>query len=151
MRARTVPAHLWYARHATGARLRQCLVDPAIERAEVARARAPRHFLAAAEQDERRDAADAEATGELLVLVGVHLAYLQLRTSLGGEAVEHRRHGTTRAAPLRPEIHEHRQVAAPGMRFESLRVERNRLARDNCGLAFRAGGVVSQSILRDAD
>ena len=92
------------------------------------RARAPRDLLAIAKQDQRGDAADAETPRELLMLVGVELADLQLRASLIGDAIEHRRHRAAGAAPRRPEVHEHRQAAACGVRLERLRIERHRAA-----------------------
>ena len=57
-------------------------VEPLRERTEVRRARAAREFLAVAKQDQRRNAADAELAGQLLILVRIELAHLQLRASL---------------------------------------------------------------------
>ena len=64
--------------------------------------------LAVDEGEHRRDRLDAELPGDRGVLVDIHLD--QLHLALGGpdHLFEHRGELLARAAPLRPEIHQHR-------------------------------------------
>src|SRR6266511_1073998 len=67
--------------------------------------------LSALEEDHRGDAHDPEALRQLGLLVDVHLDEPELIRSLLGDLVEDRRDRVTGAAPLRPEIDEHRLFA----------------------------------------
>ena len=67
-------------------------------------------------------------SGRALLLVDVDLHELELAVSLLDDLVEHGRDGVARAAPLRPEVHEHRCVA-----LQDLLLER-RLCHVDCHL-----------------
>src|SRR6185503_1656901 len=66
--------------------------------------------LAALEDENRRDAADAELRGGVRVLVDVELADGDLAIVIGRQRVDGRRETPARAAPLRPEIDQDRLV-----------------------------------------
>src|SRR5206468_2002713 len=63
---------------------------------------------AAAEQLDRRDAADLELLGQVLVLVGVDLDDLDVAGVLIGYLFEDRTQRAARAAPGSPEVHQYR-------------------------------------------
>ena len=63
--------------------------------------------LAALEDENRRNAADAELRRGVRVLVHVELADRHLAVVVGRERVDRRRQPPARAAPLRPEVDEH--------------------------------------------
>ncbi len=67
--------------------------------------------LAVAEQLAGGDAADAEPLGQRLLLLGVDLRHHQLAVVALGELDEDRREHPARAAPLCPEVHQHRPLA----------------------------------------
>jgi len=68
------------------------------------------HRLAVLEQDHRRDRADPELGADLAVAVGVDLADLRPAGELLGDLVDRGRQHPARLAPLRPEVHEDRNV-----------------------------------------
>jgi len=74
-------------------------------------ARLASDFATAFEQDQRRNAADAELACELGLGVGIELRESCPRLQLGSSGRVLRRHALTRAAPRRPEIHHHWHVA----------------------------------------
>src|SRR6185437_9473524 len=74
--------------------------------------------LAALEDHQGRDTADAIGARSLLVLVGVDLGDLQLALVGLRDVVQQRRDGLARAAPLSPEIHQHRGVGLQHLGFE---------------------------------
>ena len=67
--------------------------------------------LAVLEEDHRRDRDDPVALGQLALLVDVDLDELQLAVALLDDPVEHGRDGVARAAPLGPEVDDHRRLA----------------------------------------
>ena len=64
----------------------------------------------ALEQQQRRNAADAEPAGRVGILVHVELAYGEASVEVGGHRIHGRRKPAARAAPLRPEIDENRAI-----------------------------------------
>src|SRR5256714_10217630 len=70
------------------------------------------HLLA--EHDQRRNRADAEGAGELLLLVGVHLGEDDVRMRLRCLLVD-RREAFARPAPRRPEVDQHHRVVIDGL------------------------------------
>ena len=64
--------------------------------------------LATVEGDDRRNRLDAELAGDLRVLVDVHLDEGDLAVRIRHRLFERRRELFARAAPRRPEIHQHR-------------------------------------------
>ena len=74
--------------------------------------------LAALEDEQRGDAADAVAAGRHVVLVDVHLHDLELAAVLLGDSVHDRRERTTRATPCGPEIDQN-----GGVRLQDLLLE----------------------------
>src|SRR3954465_7876310 len=81
------------------------------------------------EEDHHRDRLDAEAHGEALLLVDVDLDELEVAVALVDDLVEHGRDGVARAAPLSPEVDDHRLVALEHFLLEAL-------FRDSCGHRF---------------
>src|SRR5579875_689777 len=76
--------------------------------------------LAALEHHQGRNAADAVGARGLLVLVDVDLGDLQPAGVIAGDVVQHRRDRLARAAPLRPEIQQHRCLGLQHLGFEVL-------------------------------
>src|SRR3954452_17268834 len=74
-------------------------------------------LLAVAEEDHRRDREDLVLRGRLLVVVDVELDDPQVVAGLG-DLLEGRRDDAARAAPGRPEVHEHRDVVLQHFRLE---------------------------------
>src|SRR5438105_11348202 len=70
------------------------------------------HFLA--EHDQRRNRADAEGAGELLLLVGVHLGEDDVRMRLRCLLVDGRE-AFARPAPRCPEVDQHHRVVIDGL------------------------------------
>jgi hypothetical protein len=62
-------------------------------------------------QSEGGDALDAELTGDLLLLVGIHFYKNGLANGLGGGFGELGGHHLTRSTPGCPEVDDHRQRA----------------------------------------
>src|SRR5918999_3988843 len=79
-----------------------------------------RRGLAVLEEDHGRDRRDAVADRELLLLVDVHLDDAELAFALLRDAVEHGGDGVARAAPLGPEVDDHRRVALDHLGVEGL-------------------------------
>ena len=73
--------------------------------------------LSVPERNERGNGHDAEAHGQRLLLVHVHLSDLHLRVP-GGELVHHRALHPARAAPIRPKIHQHRLLGLQHFLFK---------------------------------
>ena len=104
--------------------------ERALDRALRLRADHGGRRLAVAEQDQRGDGGDAVALLEFVLLVDVDLDELQVVLTLGRNAVEDGSDGVARAAPFRPEVHEHGLVA-----LEDLLVEgRGRYFEGHCFL-----------------
>ena len=59
------------------------------------------------EEQQRRNAADGEASGHVRVLVDVQLGNRRAAVEFRGERVDGRRQTPARTAPLRPEIDQH--------------------------------------------
>src|SRR5579859_6598620 len=76
--------------------------------------------LAILKQDERRDAHDFEASGELQVVVDVDLADAKLSWVVGRDLVKHRRDHLARPAPLRPEVDQNRTYGTLDLLIERL-------------------------------
>src|SRR5580700_5907952 len=68
--------------------------------------------LAVIEYDQRRDAADAVASGDRRLLVDIDFGETDARLEFLCGALEDRRHRAARTAPRRPEIDDHRHVVA---------------------------------------
>jgi len=101
-----------------------------------------------AKQDQRRDAADVEAPGELRLLVRIDLADLQGRRALLRGAIQYRRHHLARAAPRGPEVHQHGQASLGRVSREGSRIEGNDLPLHQLGFALRALGMLAHAIGR---
>src|SRR5215207_5190223 len=86
-------------------------------------------LAAAVEEDERRDALDAEALRHLLVLVHVELDEAHAPLVLLRQRLEGRRERAARRAPLRPEVQHHGHVRLKHLALEARVVHgRNKLA-----------------------
>src|SRR5690349_17075709 len=86
------------SRHVNG------LAQPAAKRGGVHRAGAMRRDLAGLENDQGRDAANAIASGDLALPIGVKLQEAELGLHLAGHAFIGRGHHLAWTAPLRPEV-----------------------------------------------
>jgi hypothetical protein len=109
-----------------------------------------RHFAAAAEQDQRGDAADAVARAQVRLGVGVHLRQAQLRFQLRGGGLEVRRHAAAGPAPRRPEVDQHGQAAGADVAVETGFVQRERLAGEQRLVAAPAGRRLAELVARHA-
>src|SRR5262245_37689458 len=74
--------------------------------------------LAALEEDQVRDAADAIARRGLRVLVDVHLEDLQLPVVFPRQLLDHRRDRPARSAPRGPEVDQDRKRALQDLALE---------------------------------
>src|ERR1041385_2354025 len=77
----------------------------------------PLGLAPAVEEDERRDALDAEALRHLLVLVNVELDELDLPLVALGQLLERGRERATRRTPLGPEVQNHGHVRLQNLRL----------------------------------
>src|SRR5262245_60142552 len=82
------------------------------------------------EQDHGRDALDTEASGELLLFIGVDLGEAHPGFELARRLLELRRHRLAGSAPWRPEVDQQGNVALGGVALEALRVQRHGMARE---------------------
>src|SRR5690606_13376282 len=123
---REVNAETVYSRPGAGARSDQPepvsdgFVDPRLQARLRRSTCAVGDQLAALEHHQRRDSAHAELGRQARVLVDVHLGDLQLALVLGRELLERRADLTAGAAPLRPEIHQDRNIRAEYLGLEGL-------------------------------
>jgi hypothetical protein len=101
----------------------------------------PRHFAAADEQRDGRDAANVEPRAHALCLVRIHLDELHARLEFRCGLLEGRRHHPARAAPGRPEVHQHGQLAARDVALELGGIEIG-------GMAGEEGLVAAAAIRR---
>jgi hypothetical protein len=124
----------------------QRAVEPARKRATVHRAGLSRNLAPVTKEDQRRDAADVEAAGELLLLIRVDLCNLQSCGALLGCAFEHGGHHSARSAPRSPEIHEHGETRTLYVCGETCGVQRHRLAREEFRLAARTFRMLARSV-----
>ena len=108
------------------------------------------HFHAALEQRQRRDAADVEACRQILMVLGVDLDHPHPRLQLGGGLLEGRGHHAARAAPRRPEVHQHRDLAAADVAVKGGFVQRDRRAGEQRPVAAAAVGLAGQVVGVDA-
>jgi hypothetical protein len=102
----------------------------------------PRYFAAALKNDQRRDASDAVATGDLLGALGVELRESHARLQLRGRAGEVRCHGAARPAPRSPEIDDDGDFASVDLSLEIRRSEFGRVAIEKGLLAVSANRAV---------
>ena len=93
-------------------------------------ARLAGNFSAAAKQRQGRYAADAEARGQCLLRLGVDLGQAYLGLEHPGGLYKGGRHLPARAAPWRPEVDQHRDVAAADVTVEARGVEVDRVGRE---------------------
>ena len=84
--------------------------DPVLQPALRQRADLRRGGLAVLEQDQRRDAAHRIVVRRHRVVVDVHLGDRQLAGELAGEFLQRRADHLAGAAPLGPEVHQHRSL-----------------------------------------
>jgi hypothetical protein len=77
------------------------------------------NHLASLEQQQRGDAAHVIAHGGAAVGVYIHLAHLRLAGVFGGNGVDRRSDLPARAAPFRPEIHQHRDIGPEDILIEA--------------------------------
>src|SRR4029079_684044 len=80
-------------------------------------------LVAAAEEEDLRDAGDPIANGRVLVVVGVEIADLQLADVLLGQAVYGRGQGAAWPAPRRPEVDQDWLIALDHLFFPVFRRE----------------------------
>src|SRR5579863_8207388 len=129
----------------------QRAVQPLRETDRIQRAGLACELASRAKEDQRGNAADTQAPGELRLLVGVDFSYAKLRRAAGRRALQDRREHAAGPAPGRPEVHENRQRRALDVRGKRGCVEWNRLAAQQVCLATRALGVLSRSRRGHAD
>src|SRR6185437_9612774 len=86
-------------------------------------ARLSRDFFATLEDDHRRNAANVEACGRALRVIGIELGDQRGALFVARELVDERRHHLTRAAPIRVEVDEHRDFGVRDGLREGLVVE----------------------------
>src|SRR5207248_4433950 len=82
------------------------------------RPRLPRDFLAALENDQRRNTSNAITSGDLLRTLGVELGESNARFELRGGTREVRRHRAAGPAPRGPEIDDHGDLATVDLCIE---------------------------------
>src|ERR1700674_668405 len=116
--------------------------QPFDERARVHRPRLPRDFAATLKNDQRRDASDTVATGDLLRTLGVDLRESHARLQFRGRAGEVRRHRAAGPAPRRPEIDDDGDLASVDLGIEISRSEFDRVAIEEALLAVSANRAV---------
>src|SRR3954465_11073803 len=109
--------------------LRNVLIDDLFERILVGETDDLLDYLAALEEEQRRDPTDAELERGVGVLIDVELPHDDLAVVIAGELVDRRREPLAGAAPLRPEIHQHR---LPGVNRAVEVPVRNRLNLFGC-------------------
>ena len=98
--------------------LRKVLVDHALEVGLVGDAHDLVDHAAALEEHHRGNAADLILNRHVLILVDVELAHAHAAGVFRRQGVDRRTERTAGAAPLRPEVDEHRRI-----RLEHVRVE----------------------------
>ena len=85
---------------------RQVLVEELLDLAFALRAHETVHRLAVLHQNAGGNAADAEGTGQFLLLVGIDLHELETTGVFDLDLLQNRAQRLARAAPRRPEIHQ---------------------------------------------
>src|SRR6202163_4616090 len=127
-------------------RARRCRAShrsqPLNERARVHRARLSRDFAAALKNDQRRNASDTVATGDLLSCLGVKLRESHAGFQLRGCPRKVRGHRPARPAPRGPEIDDDGDLASVDLGIEISRSEFNRVAIEEALLAVSANRAV---------
>src|ERR1022692_2753247 len=93
-------------------------LEPLDERAGVQRAGLPGDFASLLENNQRRDASNAVAAGDVLGAFGIELSKSHPRLQLCCGALEVWRHGSALAAPRGPEVDHNRNLAAVDLRVE---------------------------------
>src|ERR1700730_10142426 len=119
--------------------------QPLDERARVHRPRLPRDFAAALKNDQRRDASDTVATGDLLGTLGVELRKSHAGFKLRGRPRKVRRHRAARPAPRGPEIDDDGDLASVDLGIEISRSEFDRVAVEEALLAVSANRAVADA------
>src|SRR5690606_16874959 len=101
-------------------------------------------FAAAAEQRQRRNAADVDARARVGLGRGVERAQAHPRLQLRGGGFEVWRHHPAGAAPWSPEVHEQRQVRTAGVQVEVAAVQYDRARVEQPLVAAAAAGGVAK-------
>jgi hypothetical protein len=102
----------------------------------------PRDFASTLKNDQRRDASDTVATGDLLGALGVELRESHARLQFRGRAREVRRHRATRPAPRGPEIDDDGNFASVDLSIEIRGSEFDRMAIEEALLAISANRAI---------
>ena len=117
---------------------RQRASHPVEQTRQIHRPGSTRNFPAVDQQHQRRDAADREAAGQRLRLLGIDLHGLHHATQFARGGFEHGRHRPAWTTPFGPEVHQQGQTAALRIVAESLLVQRQRPAVEQRGAAAPA-------------
>lgn len=107
------------------------------------------HLRAAAKEGQGRDAADAQASGKALGLLGIDLDQTRRWLQTGRRRLEGRRHHPTGRAPGGPEIDQKGQVTARHMPGEARLVERERPPIEQGLMTLATLGTRAQTSPRD--
>src|SRR5690606_18103925 len=123
---------------------------PALDIGRAHCARLARDLAAVREHHERRDAANAEARGDILLCFRVQLQHAGVAAERGRRALELGRHHPAGSAPLGPEIDDDRDVVAGDVLLE--RGARNlvRLAVEQGAMTLSALRALAEAVGRDA-
>ena len=78
------------------------------------------HDLAVLDEQEGRDGTDTELGGEILLLIHVYFADLDLAGVFASEFVKHGANGLAGSAPFGPKVHEHGRGGLQRFRFKIL-------------------------------
>jgi hypothetical protein len=112
-------------------------------------ARLAGNFSAAAEQRQGRDAADAEARRQRLLRFGVDLGQAYRGLEHAGGLDEGGRHLAAGTTPWRPEVNQHRGIAAVDVTVEVRAIELDRVAGKKRLAALSARGDIGEAGDRD--
>ena len=119
---------------------------PVDQAAKIDRARALLDDLSSPQDHQRRNAADAEARGDLGFVLGVELGDPDRWFKSPGRRVDHRGHGLARTAPRRPEINQDGQVGVIDVTVEIAGGERQRRADEQALFAPAAARPVGDAV-----
>jgi len=105
-----------------------------------------RQFPSSLEKDQGRDAANIESSGQVLLLVGVHLSDLERRRTPLSRLVQHGRHHLAGPTPWRPEVDEDWQAAFRRVSGERRSIQGNHAAIKKLRLALGTLGMLTHAI-----
>src|SRR5215469_1739803 len=110
----------------------------------------PRQDAPASEQEQGRNARDAQLRGDARFLIGVELDEPDIRFELACRLLEHRSHDPAGATPGRPDVEQDRNIVVPTMLLEGRGVDRRRMTIEQRLVTGTAPPLAHRPIGRDA-